>query len=140
MTRQDRLDEIADYAAYLDMVFDNFKNQVPASAKIILFGFSQGCATLMRWILRGSPHFDKLIFWGGVLPEDLDYQPFWSYFDDKKFTFVCGDADEFINQEGMEKHIALVKEKGLTMDVVGFQGKHEILTDVLKQVFEDKIK
>jgi hypothetical protein len=33
-----------------------------------------------------------------------------------------------------------VKEKGLTIDFVGFEGKHEVLTDVLMQVFEDKIK
>ncbi len=148
MTREDRLDEIADYSTYLDTVFAHFKGQVPPSVKIILFGFSQGCATQMRWILRarpdsssgGSPLYDHLIFWGGVLPEDLDYQPFWEYFDDKKFTFVCGNNDEFINQEGIDKHIALVKEKGLTIDFVGFEGKHEVLTDVLMQVFEEKIK
>jgi predicted esterase len=140
MTRQDREDEIADYSRYLDTVFAHFKGQVPPSVKIILFGFSQGCATQMRWILRGSPQYDNLLFWGGVLPEDLDYAPFWNYFDDKKFTFVCGDNDEFINQEGIDKHIALVKEKGLTIDFVGFEGKHEVLTDVLVQVFEDKIQ
>jgi predicted esterase len=140
MTRQDRLDEIADYTTYLDTVFAHFKMQVPPSVKIILFGFSQGCATQMRWILRGAPNFDHLVFWGGVLPEDLDYQPFLTYFSDKKITFVCGDTDEFINQEGIEKHLALAKEKNLAMDFIGFEGKHEILTDVLMQVFKDKIK
>jgi predicted esterase len=140
MTRQDRLDEISDYTTYLDTVFAHFRGQIPSSAKVILFGFSQGCATQMRWILRGSPHYAHLIFWGGVLPEDLDYQPFEAYFDDKKLTFVCGDNDEFINQEGIDKHIALVKERGLKMDVVGFEGKHEVLTAVLQQVFEEKIQ
>jgi predicted esterase len=140
MTRQDRLDEIADYTTYLDTVFAHFKGQIPPSAKVILFGFSQGCATQMRWILHGLPQYAHLIFWGGVLPEDLDYQPFESYFDDKKLTFVCGDNDEFINQEGIDKHIALVKERGLKMDVVGFEGKHEVLTEVLQQFFEEKIK
>jgi predicted esterase len=140
MTRQDRLDEISDYTTYLDTVFAHFKMQVPPSVKIILFGFSQGCATQMRWILRGLPNFDHLVFWGGVLPEDLDYQPFLTYFYDKKITFVCGDTDEFINQEGIEKHLALAKERELAMDFVGFEGKHEILTDVLTQVFKNKIK
>jgi predicted esterase len=140
MTRQDRLDEISDYTTYLDTVFAHFKTQVPPSVKIILFGFSQGCATQMRWILRGLPNFDHLVFWGGVLPEDLDYQPFLTYFYDKKITFVCGDTDEFINQEGIEKHLALAKERELAIDFVGFEGKHEILTDVLTQVFKNKIK
>ncbi|MDZ7877444.1 MAG: hypothetical protein U5L45_07235 [Saprospiraceae bacterium] len=139
MTKQDREDEIADYTAYLTTVFAHFKEQVPPSVKIVLFGFSQGCATQMRWILRGSPRYDHLIFWGGILPEDLDYAPFWDYFEDKKLTFVCGDNDEFINQEGIEKHFDLVKTKGLTMDFVGFEGKHEILTEVLMQVFKDKV-
>jgi predicted esterase len=140
MTKQDRLDEIADYSAYLDTVFAHFRGQVSPSVKIILFGFSQGCATQMRWILRGSPHYDHLIFWGGVLPEDLDYQPLAEYFNAKKLTFVCGDNDEFINQEGIEKHLALANEKGLAMDFVGFEGRHEVLVDVLEKVFEEKIK
>ncbi len=140
MTRQDRLDEIADYSAYLDTVFAHFRGQVAPSVKVILFGFSQGCATQMRWILRGMPDYNHLIFWGGILPEDVDYQPIMPYFESKKLTFICGDNDEFINQEGIQKHFVLAKEKGLTMDFVGFEGKHEVLTDVLTKVFEEKIK
>ena len=30
-----------------------------------------------------------------------------------------------------------MKDKGLTIDFVGFEGKHEVLTDVLMQVFEN---
>ncbi len=140
MTRQDRLDEIEDYATYLSRVFEQFKMDIPPSAKVILFGFSQGCATQMRWILRGSPVFDYLIFWGGVLPDDIDYQPFLPYLNDKKFTFVCGDNDEFISEEGIKKHQELAEAQGLVMDFVGFEGKHEVLTEVLNHVFEHKIK
>jgi predicted esterase len=140
MTRQDRLDEIEDYSTYLDTVYAQFRAQVPPSVKTLFFGFSQGCATQMRWIHKGLPDYDHLILWGGVLPEDLDYQPLMAYFEPKKLTFVCGDNDEFINQEGIEKHLALAKEKGLTMDLVGFEGRHEVLTDVLQKVFEEKIK
>jgi predicted esterase len=140
MTRQDRLDEIEDYSTYLDTVYAQFRAQVAPSVKIIFFGFSQGCATQMRWIMKGLPNYDHLILWGGVLPEDLDYQPFANYFGTKKLTFVCGDNDEFINQEGIEKHFALAKEKGLAMNFVGFEGRHEVLVDILEKVFEEKIK
>ena len=136
MTKQDRLDEIADYSAYLTEVFTHFKTLVSTDVKVILFGFSQGCATQIRWILRGLPEYHHLVLWGGLLPEDVDYQPFTHYFNTKCLTFVCGDADEFISKERVDWHLDFAKQQSLHLNYMPFHGKHEILTDVLEQVFE----
>ena len=48
MTMVDRLDEIADYTRYIKMLYDEYVPQMAENVKIILFGFSQGCATQTR--------------------------------------------------------------------------------------------
>ena len=142
MTKNDRLDEIEDYSNYLTHLYQHFTTQLSPDVKIILFGFSQGCATQVRWLLsnglhseRGLPKFDHLILWGGLLPEDIDYQPFEAYFSDKKLHFVVGDNDEFINQKRIEGHLDFAKKHNIKMDYTLFEGKHEVLTPVLEQLF-----
>lgn len=139
MTKKDRLDEIEDYSNYLTDLFNQCLTDLPKDVKIILFGFSQGCATQVRWILRGFPKFDHLILWGGLLPEDLDYHPFTNYFSTKKIDFIVGDDDEFINDIRMDKHSTFAKEQNIDMGFTLFEGKHEILTPILKDFFEKKI-
>ncbi|MBL7818006.1 MAG: hypothetical protein JNL70_23555 [Saprospiraceae bacterium] len=136
MTRNDRLDEIEDYSQYLTQVFDHYRGQVGEHVKVILFGFSQGCATQVRWLLRGPVRFDALILWGGLLPEDIDYQPYVDVFQGKKIYFVCGDADEFINQERIDWHLDFAQKQNILLEFVAFEGKHEVLSSVLEQVFE----
>jgi predicted esterase len=140
MTKQDRLDDIADYTDYLATVFEHHKQQLPNTVKVILLGFSQGCATQVRWIMNRFPDFHHLILWAGMLPEDLDYQPFMTYFMDKKIHFLCGDKDEFINAEKLDWFLNFAKEQDVKLDYIPFEGKHEILTDLLKDLFENKIK
>ena len=139
MTKQDRLDDIGDYTQYLTTVFEHYEEQLPKTVKIILFGFSQGCATQVRWIMNRFPNFHHLILWAGMLPEDLDYQPFKTYFKDKKLHFICGNKDEFINEEKLKWHLDFAKEQGLTLDYTPFEGRHEILTDLLGELFSKKI-
>jgi predicted esterase len=139
MTRQDRLDEIDDYSHFLDLVFKETVAQLPKDCQIIFFGFSQGCATQIRWILRGLPSFHHLVMWGGIFPEDIDYQPFISYFNDKKLHFVCGDNDEFVTDERIGWNQNFAKENNLPLNYYPFIGKHEILTDVLNRFFEKEI-
>lgn len=135
MTKNDRLDEIEDYSDYLTGLYEHFTELLPKDVKIILFGFSQGCATQVRWILRGCPRFDCLILWGGLLPEDIDYQPFGDYFSTKKLFFVVGNNDEFINQNRIDWHLDFAKKHHLNMDYILFEGKHEVLTPVLETTF-----
>ncbi len=136
MTKNDRLDEIEDYTNFLRLIFDDCINQLPKDVKVILFGFSQGCATQVRWLLRGCPRFDHLVLWGGVLPEDLDYQPFKDYFSNKKLHFIVGNDDEFINQKAIDWHLDFAKQQNLDMDFTLFEGKHEILVPILETLFK----
>jgi predicted esterase len=136
MTKQDRLNEIDDYTRYLSLVFKNFKEKLPPSVKIVFLGFSQGCATQLRWITQVLPDFNHLILWAGLLPEDIDYQPFIHYFKNKKIHFLCGDEDEFIDDKRLKWHLDFAGKNQLPMKYHRFEGKHEILVDVLNDLIK----
>src|SRR6266550_3439645 len=55
MTREDRLNEIADYVKYLDAVYADVFGGKPTAARVRALGFSQGAATASRWVARARP-------------------------------------------------------------------------------------
>lgn len=75
MTKEDRTLEIDDQQTYLtetarQLIFDH-----PAyrpDIKKIALGFSQGTATIWRWLDRSAPPFDYLILWAGMAPAEMD--------------------------------------------------------------------
>lgn len=138
MTKHHRLDEIDDYCAYLQSVYDHYTALAP-DATITLFGFSQGCATQMRWITHNFPAFDNLVLWGGMIPEDIDYLPFGDYFQDKRLFHLYGDQDEYLTPERMVFARQLIKESQLDIRVQQFKGTHRVYRAILKAFFEEKI-
>jgi predicted esterase len=138
MTKMDRLDEIEDFTQYLKNLFDSSRALIPQNTKIILFGFSQGAATQLRWITNAdpSPPFDEIILWGGPLPEDIDYTKNAHIFDGKQIQIVVGDKDEFISEDSITKHIQFANDQNLQVKLTTFEGKHEILVPVLNNLIE----
>lgn len=139
MTKENRLDEIADYTRYIKQLYHEYLSQMSNDVKIILLGFSQGCATQIRWITHEFPQFDHLILWAGLLPEDLDYLPHQAYFSSKNLIWVHGNNDEFLKEKHINWHHEFMKEQNLDFETVEFEGKHVIDRKVLNDIFE-KIK
>ncbi len=136
MTKMDRLEEIADYTRYIKSLYELYTAQIAEDAKIILFGFSQGCATQCRWVMREFPKFDHLILWGGRFPEDLDYRPHQQYFANKDIHFLYGDEDQYITREFIDWQENFAKEQSLEYQTTKFKGKHVIDRAVLKELAE----
>src|SRR5215831_7445873 len=54
MTREDRDHEIADQITYLDALLDRLLTDAPSpDVRLCVLGFSQGVATVCRWLVRG---------------------------------------------------------------------------------------
>ena len=138
MTRKDRLDEIADYANFIQALYEEYVALLAPDAQVVLFGFSQGVATQFRWVMEKFPRFDHLILWGGFVPEDLDYTPHQSYFSDKHLTFVYGDKDEYLTPDRIEWHARLISRQKLEIDTRVFSGKHRVDKTILSELAEDK--
>lgn len=77
MTREARLDDIADQMRFLDALRAGLDAETGAEAGTalrVLLGFSQGASTALRWAAlgRGGPGcWDGLIAHSGVIPPDL---------------------------------------------------------------------
>ena len=111
MTKGDRLDEIADFSNYMQQVYDSFIPQLSEAVTINLLGFSQGCATQVRWILREFPHFHNLIMWSGSIPEDITYHEKEGYWNDKQLYFAYGTQDPFLTEKRVKWCMTRKKKK-----------------------------
>ncbi len=131
MTKEHREAEITDYLDYLDAVFTEF---VPAKAKVILFGFSQGCATITRWACLRNPNYDSLILWSGTFPHDLNYEQFAPLLNAKNLILALGTKDQFLNEAAIAKQKLFRREKGLDARLHIFEGPHEVIRTELNLV------
>lgn len=135
MTKEDRLSEIEDYANYLSALYERYTSQLPSDVKIILMGFSQGCATQIRWMANRLPHFHHLLLWAGALPEDIDYHPHHGYFEGKNIDFFYGANDSYLTPERIEAHRQIIVQSGLKVQMHTFDGQHEVDREALREWF-----
>ncbi len=123
MTREDREAEIRDYLGYLEQVRAALIPPVP----ITVLGFSQGVATAARWAGHTVPSPRRLVCWGGLLPEDLPAPRLAAI----RVTFVVGSRDEWAPLGRVEAQADGLRADGATVDVIPFDGGHEISAEVL---------
>jgi predicted esterase len=137
MTKEDREDEIRDYVAYLDAVYEELSSQLRSKNIIVnVLGFSQGTATVCRWLALGNIKADNLILWAGPFPDDLDLEENKKLFDKSKIYFVLGDNDPYISEEKVQEHVGMLKGK-LNFEVLRFEGGHEINQEALKKIADE---
>ncbi|MEO0337759.1 MAG: phospholipase [Bacteroidota bacterium] len=141
MTKEDRLSEIEDYSNFIEALYQKYKPLVAEDAKIILLGFSQGCATIMRWAMRTFPECDHFAFWAGMIPEDIDYKPHLDYFTSKSISFFHGDEDPLITPERLAFIQKVIEDTGIKgVKEYPYKGVHKIERSFLKTWFEENIK
>jgi len=136
MTKLDRLDEISDYARYLQTICEYFVSQISDEVKIILFGYSQGGSTVYRWITSKYPYFNCFVNWAGWIPEDLDYEDSKHYLNAKKNLYIYGLEDRFLPTERINHLSNFCQENDLHVKFYHFNGKHVIDKDFLNIIIQ----
>ncbi len=133
MTKEEREEDIKDYIRFLDTVADKFKHQ-----KIIALGFSQGAATISRWVAATNIQIDKLILWGGVFPEDLSLQKIEKSSLSSPIQLVYGDTDEYYSEKTISKIKTQLEHLEINVEITSFEGGHKIgiqpLTNLLQKL------
>lgn len=132
MTREDRLHEISDYIAFLDAVHHKV---APPQAQVTVVGFSQGSATVCRWVGMGSRRVDRLIIWGGEVPPDLELTGrVAERLRAARLTLVYGSRDEYFTPKIVAATERRLGESKIEYERVPFEGGHEIDEGTLKQL------
>ncbi len=135
MTKEDRLSDIQDYVEYLDTLYEKLLAQFDRKKIIVnVLGFSQGAATVSRWISQGKSKPDNFVLWAGIFPPDIDFKKSGPIFDNLNLYVVMGDQDEFVSAERIEKERALLAEEGVSYDFIPYEGGHKVTTEVLNQL------
>lgn len=134
MTKEDRENEISDYVNYLDIIFEKevawFKKDFPI--EVIALGFSQGAATLSRWLALGKAKADKAIFWCGDLANDVDYSKS-EQFKNTSIYLVFGNKDKYYPADFYKTQVELLQKHGIEPKYHVFNGGHEVKVEVMKE-------
>jgi len=133
MTREDREAEIQDHVAYLDTLVAALRASAPAATLHVL-GFSQGVATVTRWLARGRAVADQVVLWAGRIPDDVVPMPAGSSLRTARIDVVTGDADVYATPRVREEQRQLIARAGLAVAEHRFDGDHRMDLATLRAV------
>jgi predicted esterase len=133
MTREDRLDEIADFVVFLNLLRDKTGWDKYPDTKVIYLGFSQGATSLLRWLRDEGPRVDYLLMWAGGLPDDISFEHRKPYFTNMSSHYFVGDKDPYFNPNILTESKPLFDAIGLTPKLHYFPGTHTVDESALKE-------
>lgn len=129
MTREERDSEIRDYCAYLDTVHDIAHARLTQQPTVIALGFSQGAATVSRWVARTTRPVDHVVLWGAGAAADLELKP--QAFGSASLTLVGGTRDRNVSVAAFTRERQRLATAGLTPILEQFDGGHRMDDEIL---------
>jgi predicted esterase len=127
MTREDRDAEIADYVEYLERLCTEIRHPLRGAApRLVVLGFSQGTATVSRWLAASDMRVDQLVLWGGAIPPELDLAAWATRLHGAAITLVAGEQDEFATAAAVSAEAERLSAAGVAYTLQRFAGGHTI--------------
>ena len=137
MTNEDRLYEISDYLNYANAVYKKVEEELPKqNLKRVLLGFSQGVATVCRWLEQVHIEADRLILWSGTIPSELDLWKIKAHYPDLQVYLVAGIKDPLVNPALIKEDEGRLENSELPYQKIRFEGKHEMHPPTLMRLSE----
>jgi predicted esterase len=137
MTREDRDAEIADYVEYLERLCTEIRHPLRGAApRLVVLGFSQGTATVSRWLAASDMRVDQLVLWAGAIPPELDVAQWASRLHGAAITLVAGEQDEFATAAAVAAEAERLSAAGVAFALHRFAGGHAIDPTALLHIAE----
>jgi predicted esterase len=134
MTKLDREDDIKDSLSYLNKLYKEVVSGLNLDKVTIeFFGFSQGAATMSRWLAQDTIMVQKAIFYAGEIAHDIDFSKS-ENFNSCELVFVYGNKDRFINGKKLESMKQQFDQLNILLKIVEFEGKHEVIKNGLVKI------
>lgn len=135
MTSHDREADIQNTLSYLDEVLEDTLRQIPTTPTLHVLGFSQGAATLSRWVAHSAHCIEKLVLWGGGLAHDLDLEAFRLKTAKTSIILAVGSHDKFLTPEKLREQEELWnKVRPANRQVWSYEGGHELDDRLLREI------
>lgn len=133
MTKEDRETDIKDYVNYLDELIQSLN--LNKSIRLSALGFSQGGATVCRWINKSTYNFSNLILWATVFPEDIKIESLKASLE-SPIQILFGDNDQFYNNDQILQIKSKLKNLENTIEFTTFAGAHKIYPKPLNNLYQ----
>ncbi len=134
MTSEDRENEIADYVGYLDTLLADLRSRASRDLTVTVLGFSQGAATVSRWVARSRPNISRLVLWGGLLPPELKDPAQIGGLASQPLHFVVGKTDRYFKLDLIKSEFEQFKRLGIHALLTEFEGGHVIEPTILQDL------
>ena len=134
MTREDRDHEIDDHVRYLDALAAHVRSSVSDGVRLRILGFSQGVATVARWIARGTVRAHELIVWAGSFPQDVEPPLLRERLGDAPVTVVVGTRDQLAPWAAAETQVERFTAAGIGARLIRFDGGHRLDDATLRSI------
>lgn len=135
MTKENREQDIANYISYLDAIH----TELTAERKweeIVVLGFSQGVATVFRWLAHSDIKPSKFLICSGLVPPDVDLKINNEIFDPIKMTYFSGINDPYRTEASVREFYDAVESSKLDMELINFDGVHEVNVEEVSRVLK----
>ena len=141
MTREDRLNEIEDYVAYLESLYTHIFERVDRdSVKVFVLGFSQGVATAARWIARGTVHAEHLVLWAELMPPEFRSREGFRRLRAMELTLVYGTKDRLVTSAHLAEQRERLEAHGVNARELSFKGGHRLDRETLLAIASGKAR
>lgn len=134
MTRDDRLHEIQDHVNFLNQLAEKALDECLPDVQVTVLGFSQGTATVSRWLAQAWFRPAHLVLWAGGFPEDLEPTTAQRLLQGLKLTTVVGTEDAYISAEKAAQQQVMLWQLGGSPSHITFPGKHELNRAILESL------
>lgn len=131
MTKTDRETDILDNIKYLNDLYLNITQDIDVQKlKINFLGFSQGVATLSRWLYDDEVKSDANYFYAGDFAKELDFSNSKNFRNAKNY-YIYGTQDFFVQEVKVFEFKSDFSTKNLNLNIFTFDGKHQIHQDAI---------
>ena len=134
MTRDDRLAEIDDHVAFLNQLAARVLANCPADVGITVLGFSQGTATVSRWLSRAHFRPAHLVLWAGGFPDDIAPTATRQLLQQLRISLAIGSNDEFVSISQAREQQQQLELLGARVELAPFVGRHELNRQLLEKL------
>jgi predicted esterase len=139
MTKEDRSSEIGDQITYLDTLYHTiFRDVARDSVRVTVLGFSQGAATVARWLAHTRLPVDRVIFWAGAIPDDVSLSAD-TALRRSAVVLVVGTRDEYAMPERVARQAAALRAADKSFSQIEFEGGHRLDDAVLRTLALNEI-
>lgn len=126
MTKEERQIDIENYIQQLNTLYRSIPQNILSNCQVHLLGFSQGTATVSRWLMNSTIAIDNLVIWAGKIAHEIEFSDLAKRIKNAQCFLVLGTEDEFYNEELLNQYKMEIIDAGIDVKMILFKGKHNL--------------